>query len=98
MTRCAVKCAPRGRARTREVEDGDHPARAARARPRGAALVVATPAPELWASLAIVMLSLAVLFDAIFGPDIVTSSAGGDHSIAPSAVAVAFFAFLATWV
>jgi hypothetical protein len=54
--------------------------------------------PEVWASLAIVVMWLAVLFDAVFGPDIVTSSAGGDHSTVPSAVAVAFFAFLATWV
>jgi hypothetical protein len=54
--------------------------------------------PEMWASLAIVVMWLAVLFDAIFGPDIVNSSAGGDHSTVPSAVAVALFAFLATWV
>ncbi len=53
--------------------------------------------PELWASLAIVSMWIAVLFDAIFGPDIVNSTAGGDHSTVPSAVAVAFFAFLATW-
>jgi hypothetical protein len=54
--------------------------------------------PEMWASLAIVVMWLAVLFDAIFGPDIVNSSAGGDHSTVPSAVAVALFAFLGTWV
>jgi hypothetical protein len=54
--------------------------------------------PEMWASLTIVVMWLAVLFDAVFGPDIVTSSAGGDHSTVPSAVAVALFAFLATWV
>jgi hypothetical protein len=54
--------------------------------------------PEMWASLAIVVMWLAVLFDAVFGPDIITSSAGGDHSIVPSAVVVALFAFLATWV
>jgi hypothetical protein len=54
--------------------------------------------PEMWASLAIVVMWLAVLFDAVFGPDIVNSSAGGDHSTVPSAVAVALFAFLATWV
>ena len=54
--------------------------------------------PEMWASLAIVMMWLAVLFDAIFGPDIVNTTAGGDHSTVPSAVPVAFFAFLATWV
>jgi hypothetical protein len=54
--------------------------------------------PETWAALAIVVMWLAVLFDAIFGPDIVNATAGGDHSTVPSAVAVAFFAFLATWV
>jgi hypothetical protein len=53
---------------------------------------------ELWASLAIGMIWLAVLFDAVFGPNIVNSSAGGDTSSVPSAVVVAFFAFLATWV
>jgi len=41
---------------------------------------------------------LFVLFDAVFCPDIVTPSAGGDTSTVPSAVAVAVFAFLATWV
>jgi hypothetical protein len=54
--------------------------------------------PEMWASLAISVIWLTVLFDAVFGPDIVNSSAGGDHSTVPSAVAVALFAFLATWV
>jgi len=53
---------------------------------------------EMWASVTIVVIWLAVLFDAVFGPDIVTSSAGGDHSTVPSAVVVALFAFLATWV
>jgi hypothetical protein len=54
--------------------------------------------PEMWASVAIVVMWLSVLFDAIFGPDIVNSTAGGDHSSVPSAVAVALFAFLGTWV
>ncbi len=54
--------------------------------------------PEMWASLAIVVMWLAVLFDALFGPDIVTSGVAGDQSSVPSAVAVALFAFLATWV
>ena len=44
------------------------------------------------------LLWLAVLFDAVFGPDIVNHSAGGDSSTVPSAVVVALFAFLATWV
>jgi hypothetical protein len=54
-------------------------------------------ASEMWAGLAIIVIWLAVLFDAIFGPDIVNTSAGGDRSAVPSAVAVALFAFLATW-
>jgi hypothetical protein len=54
---------------------------------------------EVAASIAIGVMWLAVLFDALFGPDIVTSSGGGtDTSTVPSAVAVALFAFLATWV
>jgi hypothetical protein len=54
-------------------------------------------AREAWAGLAIIVMWLAVLFDAVFGPDIVNSSAGGDSSSVPSAVAIAIFAFLATW-
>lgn len=53
---------------------------------------------EFWASLAICVIWLAVLFDAVYGPDIVNSSAGGDHSSVPSVVPVALFAFFATWV
>jgi len=54
--------------------------------------------PEMWASLTIVVMWLAVLFDAIYGPDIVTTGVAGDRSSVPSAVAVALFAFLGTWV
>jgi hypothetical protein len=54
--------------------------------------------PEMWASLAIIVMWLAVLADAVFGPDIVTDTAGGDHTVVPSAVALALFAFLGTWV
>jgi hypothetical protein len=53
---------------------------------------------ELWASLAISIMWLAVTLDAIFGPNIVNTSAGGDSSSVPSAVVVALFAFLGTWV
>jgi hypothetical protein len=53
---------------------------------------------EMWASLAISVIWLSVLFDAIYGPEIVSRSAGGDFVSVPSAVIVAFFAFLATWV
>lgn len=54
---------------------------------------------EVAASIAIVVMWLAVLFDALFGPNIVTSNgAGTNTSSVPSAVPVAFFAFLANWV
>lgn len=56
---------------------------------------------EMWASLAISVMWLSVLLDAVFGPDIVTSSGVGDvgeRTTVPSAVVVALFAFLATWV
>jgi hypothetical protein len=53
---------------------------------------------ETWASVAITVIWLTVLVDAIYGPNIVTSSAGGDQSTIPSAVVVSIFAFFATWV
>lgn len=54
---------------------------------------------EMWASLAIAVVWLAVLFTAIYGPNIESSNgAGTNTSSVPSAVAVALFAFLATWV
>ena len=52
---------------------------------------------EMWASVAISVMWLAVLFDAVFGPDI-TSVSGGSSTTVPSAIVVAFFAFLGTWV
>jgi len=54
--------------------------------------------PEMWASLTIIVMWLAVLFSAVFGSNIVTTTAGGDRSTVPSAIVVAVFAFLATWV
>jgi hypothetical protein len=63
---------------------------------RSARLVVR----ELWVSLAIVVIWLAVLFDAIYGPNIVSitgSGGSGTQTTLPSAVVVSFFAFLATW-
>ena len=55
-------------------------------------------ASDMWTSLAIAMIWLVILFDAIFGPDIVTRGVAGDTATVPSAVAVAPFAFFATWV
>jgi hypothetical protein len=54
--------------------------------------------PEMWASIAISVMWLAVLFDAIFGPNIVASNAGANATVIPSAVVVALFAYLATRV
>ena len=53
---------------------------------------------EAWASLAITAMWMSVLFTAIFGPDIESYGVAGDHTIVPSAVPVAVFAFFATWV
>jgi hypothetical protein len=51
---------------------------------------------EMWAALSITMMWLAVLFDAVYGPNFVSTSAGGDSTTIPSALGVAFFAFLGT--
>src|SRR4029079_4655638 len=53
---------------------------------------------ERWTSLAISVIWVTVLLDALFGPDIITTSAGGDSSVVPSAIVVAVLAFFATWV
>ena len=56
---------------------------------------------EMWTSLAISVIWLSVLCAAIFGPDIVSNYGVGDvgeRTTVPSAVVVALFAFLATWV
>jgi hypothetical protein len=51
----------------------------------------------MWTSLAIAVIWVVVLVDALFGPDIVSSNASGFARV-PSAIVVAFFAWLATWV
>ena len=53
---------------------------------------------EMWASVAISVIWLAVLFDAVFGPDFVSTSAGGNYTRIPSAIILAVFAYLATRV
>ena len=53
------------------------------------------PVPEMWASIAISVMWLAVLFDALYGPDLLFSNASGITRI-PSAIIVAFFAYLGT--
>ncbi|HEY1514737.1 MAG TPA: hypothetical protein VGF66_13390, partial [Gaiellaceae bacterium] len=52
---------------------------------------------EMWASLAITVMWIAVSVDAIFGPDIRSETTGGTSSSVPSAVAVALFATIGTW-
>ena len=51
--------------------------------------------PELWASVAIVAMWLAVLFDAVYGPSFVSTS-GASTTTIPSAIFVALFALLGT--
>ena len=53
--------------------------------------------PEMWASLAIIAMWLAVLLDALFGPDFVSAS-GASMTRIPSAIIVALFAYLGTRV
>ena len=54
--------------------------------------------PEMWAALAISVIWLVVLVAALFGPDLVSSNAGASFTRIPSAIIIAFFAWLATWV
>jgi hypothetical protein len=54
--------------------------------------------PEMWASFAIIVIWLSVLCATIWGPDMHSGTPGGTETTVPSAVALALFAFLATWV
>jgi hypothetical protein len=51
----------------------------------------------MWTSLAIAVIWLVVLADALFGPDVVFNNANGFTKL-PSAIILAFFAWLATRV
>jgi len=74
------------------------PSRVVEERPRSAPQFLVR---EMWTSLAISVIWLSVLCAAIFGADIVSNNGVGDigeRTTVPSAVVVAVFAFLATWV
>jgi hypothetical protein len=53
-------------------------------------------ARDMWASLAIIAIWLAVLFTALFGPDFQTADAGGGSTTIPSVIFVALLALFAT--
>jgi hypothetical protein len=54
--------------------------------------------PEMWASLAIAAMWVAVFVTAIWGPDAQFHSVDGSSSTIPSAIFVTVFAFLGTWI
>lgn len=54
--------------------------------------------PEMWASLAITAMWVAVFVSAIWGPDAQFNSNDGNSSTIPTAVFVAVFAFLGSWI
>jgi hypothetical protein len=53
---------------------------------------------EMWASIAITAMWVAVFITAIWGPDARFSSNDGSSSTIPTAVFVAVFAFLGSWI
>ena len=52
---------------------------------------------EVWASLAITVMWIAVMVAAVWAPDFVGASNDGSHTIIPSGIFVALFASLGTW-
>jgi hypothetical protein len=53
---------------------------------------------EMWASLAISMMWVAVALASIFGPNFVSTTPGGDSTTIPSGIAVGLFASIASWL
>lgn len=53
--------------------------------------------PEMWGTLAIGMMWLAVIFVAASDSQVTSAEASGGSTSIPAAVFVAFFAFLGTW-
>jgi hypothetical protein len=51
---------------------------------------------EMWASLAIGVMWLAVALCAVFGPDFVSTTPGGSTTTIPSGIAVGLFAVIGT--
>ena len=52
--------------------------------------------PAFWGAVSIVAMWLAVLFDGIYGSDMIFASPSNGTTTIPSAVAVALFAFIGT--
>jgi hypothetical protein len=52
---------------------------------------------EMWASLAIVVMWIAVAVSAVWGPDLVSYSSDTNSTTIPSGIAVAMFAAICTW-
>jgi hypothetical protein len=91
----AARC-EHGREGRCEVGTFSHePAQADHERPQWSRVAIR----ETWGSLAIMVMWVTVAVDAVYGPDIVSSSGyGGSTATVPSAVVVALFAFLGSWI
>jgi hypothetical protein len=64
--------------------------------PAGDGIAARLLVPAFWGAVSIVAMWLAVLFDGVFGGDMVFSNPGSGPTIIPSAVLVALFAVFGT--